>query len=68
MLMFWELEMNKIVLIDEEECIGCGACVDICPNKILYLDDDTYKVSDETKCDKSRGCENVCPTGAIRIH
>ena len=59
--------MNNIVLIDEEECTGCGACVSICPNKILYLANDKCKVTDETKCDKSRGCEYVCPTGAIRI-
>jgi ferredoxin len=25
-------------------------------------------VTDETKCDKFRGCERVCPTEAIKIH
>ena len=60
--------MNKIVLIDEDKCIGCMACVEICPNKILYIKDNVCKVIDENKCDKSRGCQNVCPTGAIIIH
>ncbi len=23
--------MSKTVYIDEEECIGCGSCVEICP-------------------------------------
>ncbi len=23
--------MNKTVYIDEEECIGCASCVEICP-------------------------------------
>jgi ferredoxin len=23
--------MAKVVYIDEEECIGCGSCVEICP-------------------------------------
>jgi len=23
--------MNKAVYIDEDECIGCGSCVEICP-------------------------------------
>ena len=23
--------MGKTVYIDEEECIGCGSCVEICP-------------------------------------
>ncbi len=62
--------MNKIVLIDENLCIGCGKCVEICPKKILYLDEATgkCKVTDETQCDKRKGCERVCPVGAIKIH
>jgi NAD-dependent dihydropyrimidine dehydrogenase PreA subunit len=62
--------MNKIVVIDEELCTGCGACVDLCPKKILFIDDadDVCKVTDETQCDKLRGCERVCPTEAIKIH
>ena len=61
-------KMNTIVLINEKECVGCGACVEISPNKILYLKNDKCTVKDETKCDKSKGCESVCPTGAITIH
>jgi ferredoxin len=26
-----ETNMSKTVYIDEEECIGCGSCVEICP-------------------------------------
>ncbi|MDD3374341.1 MAG: 4Fe-4S binding protein [Candidatus Omnitrophica bacterium] len=61
--------MNKIVIIDEENCIGCSACVDLCLEKILYLDKDSgkCKVIDENKCDKLAGCQNVCPTKAIKI-
>ena len=60
---------NRIVAIDEEACTGCGACVDLCPRKILYLDETAgvCRVSDETKCDRLGGCERACPTGAIRI-
>lgn len=62
--------MNKIVAIDEGLCTGCGACVELCPRKILFVDknDNVCRVTDETKCDKRRGCEHVCPTGAIKIH
>ena len=62
--------MNKIVLIDEENCIGCGVCVDMCPLSILYLDSQTNKckVTDETKCDKLAGCQRMCPTNAIKIN
>ncbi|MFA5090808.1 MAG: 4Fe-4S binding protein [Candidatus Omnitrophota bacterium] len=61
--------MNKIVLINEELCIGCGACVSLCPNKILYIDEKSgkCKVKNESKCDRLRGCEKVCPVSAIKI-
>ena len=62
-------DMNKIVIIDESFCIGCGACVELCPKKILYVDKSNgrCKVSDELKCDCLRGCEKVCPVKAIKI-
>lgn len=60
--------MNKIVIIDHDKCIGCKACIDVCPNKILYIKDNVCNVTDENICDKSKGCEKVCPTGAIKIN
>lgn len=62
--------MNKIVVIDEDLCVGCGACVKLCPKKILFLDaaEHICRVTDEAQCDKRRGCERVCPVEAIKIH
>ncbi len=62
--------MNDAVIIDKKLCTGCGECIRICPQRILFIDekDNVCKVSDEKKCDKLRGCEHVCPTGAIKIH
>jgi NAD-dependent dihydropyrimidine dehydrogenase PreA subunit len=61
--------MNKIVIIDEGLCVGCGACVELCPRKILYIDNAGRKcrVSDEAKCDRLAGCQRMCPTKAIKI-
>ncbi|MCX5790853.1 MAG: 4Fe-4S binding protein [Elusimicrobia bacterium] len=61
--------MNKIVLIDESLCTGCGKCVGMCPQRILYLDKETgkCKVTDETKCDRLGGCVWTCPVNAIKI-
>jgi len=61
--------MNKIVIVNEDLCIGCGKCVELCPKKILYIDAKNGKcqVTDESKCDRLRGCERVCPVKAIKI-
>ena len=61
--------MNNIVVIDEEACIGCGTCVEMCPTKILFIDDKSGKcrVTDENLCDRRRGCESACPTEAIKV-
>jgi len=61
--------MKKVVIVDIALCIGCGACVELCPKKILYIDKENgkCKVRDESKCDRLRGCEKVCPVNAIKI-
>lgn len=34
--------MPRRVVIDEEECIGCGTCQEICPD-VFELDDEAQK-------------------------
>lgn len=34
--------MSRRVSIDEEECIGCGSCEEICP-EVFKLNEDTDK-------------------------
>jgi NAD-dependent dihydropyrimidine dehydrogenase PreA subunit len=62
--------MKNIIVINEELCTGCGACVEICPRNILFVDekDDVCRVTDETQCDRRRGCEQVCPSAALKIN
>ena len=62
--------MGDIVVINDELCMGCGACAEICPRQILYVDreESIAKVTDQNRCDRRRGCERVCPAEAIKIN
>lgn len=55
----------------EEDCTGCGSCVEVCPEVFAMGDDDIARViADpvpaglEEKC--TEACES-CPTDAIEI-
>ncbi len=54
-----------------EKCIGCSACVNICPAKALALGKDSqgrHKVRiDDSVCITCYCCHEVCPASAISI-
>ncbi|MFA9392774.1 MAG: 4Fe-4S binding protein [Prolixibacteraceae bacterium] len=50
--------------IDTKLCIGCGACVDICPSEAIHIEDGKAEIT-ITKCKKCRACVKVCPVEAI---
>ncbi len=53
------------VKIDKDACVGCGACVDACPQGALYMKDDKVEVND--KCNLCGACVGVCPVNALSI-
>ncbi len=51
---------------DEEQCTGCGECVDVCPVDAISMDGDFPKV-DQDWCIGCGVCAASCPTGAVKI-
>lgn len=57
----------KKPVINFDECIGCGSCVEICPEVFEVRDDAKAYVIGEGKCNTC-DCEeaiSTCPTEAI---
>lgn len=55
------------ILIDEEECIGCGVCVDMCPEEgVLAMKDDKVQVINLDDCTGCESCEVACEYNALK--
>ncbi len=54
-----------LLIIDEKACIGCGACVDICPFGALTLLDDVAVANDN--CTACGACIPECPVDALSL-
>lgn len=57
------------ITVDEDECIGCGECVDIAPNTFEVNDDDMAEVKDPGGDDEDTIVEAAkgCPVEAIIV-
>ena len=56
-----------VPLIDEEKCIGCGECVDICPSEVLELLNEKAVAVNEEECVGCESCIEVCEQDAITV-
>jgi 2-oxoglutarate ferredoxin oxidoreductase subunit delta len=63
------------VIFDEFYCKGCGLCVEICPVKIIELDETVITakgyhpahITDRDKCIACANCAVMCPDSAVKV-
>lgn len=46
-------------------CIGCGLCLEICPEDAISKDESSLMMVDEDKCIHCGACSNICPARAV---
>ena len=56
---------RRIIDIDEEKCIGCGACAAACHEGAIAMVNGKAKLMRDDYCDGLGDCLPACPTGAI---
>jgi nitroreductase/NAD-dependent dihydropyrimidine dehydrogenase PreA subunit len=60
------IQSRVATIIDEDACIGCGACVQVCPKETISMVGETARITG-TESLQCGHCEAVCPTGAVRV-
>lgn len=57
----------KQPVVDYETCIGCGSCVELCPEVFQLRDDEKAWVTGPDKCAtcKCQEAIDICPVQAI---
>lgn len=56
--------------IDGDKCIGCGACVEVCPPRLIKIADEgtMRRISmDYSRCTYCGRCQEICPTGSSQL-
>jgi NAD-dependent dihydropyrimidine dehydrogenase PreA subunit len=59
-------EMDTPIVLDEAECVQCGACVSVCPVEVFTYNKDRTISIDLTRCVLCKTCMTMCPHGALK--
>ncbi len=60
--------MGKKVIIDEEECMGCEACIEIAPEVFQFNGEKAYVVKEDVSDEGLiQEAMDSCPASCIKI-
>jgi NAD-dependent dihydropyrimidine dehydrogenase PreA subunit len=61
------LKNGETLTLDAEACVGCGACVDVCPHAVFRLEAGKAVVALRGACMECGACARNCPVSAIYV-
>lgn len=54
------------MIVNRELCIGCGACVNACPNGAIFMVEGKAFIN-QAECTSCQVCADACRTGALQL-
>jgi NAD-dependent dihydropyrimidine dehydrogenase PreA subunit len=57
--------LNKLIVVDEAKCTGCGICVRNCPKEAIGLEDGKARIG--KACVACTLCARICPVEAVAV-
>ena len=51
--------------LDQDKCIGCGMCVNVCPHNVFEMENKKAKIINKDLCMECGACRKNCPAMAI---
>ena len=53
--------------LDQEVCIGCGRCPEVCPHQVFVMQGEKAFLQDLDACMECGACALNCPVKAIKV-
>ena len=54
-------------IVDQDKCVGCEECVDVCPVEVFEMDGDKSVAAHAEECLGCESCVEVCESEAITV-
>jgi NAD-dependent dihydropyrimidine dehydrogenase PreA subunit len=54
-------------IVDENKCVGCEECVDVCPTEVFEMENEKSVPVNAEECIGCESCVEVCEVDAITV-
>ncbi len=59
---------KNTLLLDEEKCIGCGRCFEVCPHAVFSIKNKKARIINKGYCMECGACQKNCPVEAVNVN
>ncbi len=64
---FRYIEDVSTLVLDEQKCIGCSLCTEVCPHGVFEMHENKARIVDFNACMECGACVSNCPVDAVSV-